>query len=95
MKFKWWELFVMNAWENNNNNNFSLCKKNTKVGWFASQIAGKLVVAGQDKGYITTFQKILDVINLKFYESENFSDSSFHRIFKSEHLSFLFLRKIA
>ena len=33
---------------------------------------------------------------LKFYESEIFSDSFLHRIFKSENSSgFLFLRKIA
>ena len=31
--------------------------------------------------------------NLKFYESENFSDSSFHRIFESENLGFPFSAK--
>ena len=38
------------------------------------------------------FSKMLDAI-LKFYESENFSDSSFQRIFESENFGFPFSTK--
>ena len=42
-------------------------------------------------GLSIVFSKILD----EFYESENFSDSSRHRIFESENFRFPFYTKIA
>ena len=38
-----------NQYNNNNNNLIFFLYKNKRVGQFAPQIAGKLVVAGQDK----------------------------------------------
>ena len=47
------------------------------------------------KGFSSFPPKILDVINLTYYESENFSDSSPITFFNPRILGFLFSRKIA
>ena len=42
--------------------------KNTKVGWFAPQIAGELVMAAQDK-YTNSTNYLIKNKNLKLLES--------------------------
>ena len=56
-----------------------------------SIVLGKLQSFRNYKGFSIIFPKILDAI---YIMSENFSDSSLHRIFESEILGFFFLRKI-
>ena len=46
-RLRWF--LVLSKNNNNNNNNFILCTKIQKLRYFPPQIAGRLVVTGQDK----------------------------------------------
>ena len=57
--------------------------------FFCSVILGQLESVRNYRGFSIIFPKNFSC-NLKFYESENFPDSSLHHIFGSENLRFPF-----
>ena len=69
----------------------SRSKRRYKI--MSSVILGQLESFRNYKGRLQYYFPENFRYNLKFYESNNFSDSSLHRIFESEHFRFPFSTK--